>query len=123
MVDELQAGSHLGSSVAFLGDMNKDGFPELAVSSKHILFIVSTKSIGEASKVAGFNLAKNMWNTSITSVASIGDTDGDDRVEVAIGAAGNDGGSGAIYILSAGHSKHSLGCKINNLDHNPCTGN
>ena len=106
-------GSRFGTSVANLGDIDKDGIDDLAVGAPlddtdrgdagavYILLMNADETVKlESNKIrsnyAGLSLSADSRFGS--SVANLGDLDGDRINELAVGAPG-DGGGGAIYIL------------------------
>jgi hypothetical protein len=106
-----------GSSVTAVGDLDGDGVTELAVGARfdgtggrsrgavHVLFLNPDGSAKSSTKIAsGTNGGPTLSNFDYfgTSVASLGDLDGDGVNDLAVGSNGNDtGGSfrGAVHIL------------------------
>ena len=110
---------HFGGSLASLGDLNGDGVLELLVGSpwdsfggnrQGLVQILSVRSDGTV--LGGVEIAEGLngfvgpldWSDSFgSSVACIGDLDGDGIPEVAVGAPVDDDGafsdSGAVYVL------------------------
>lgn len=110
----LQVGDEFGTSVAGIGDLNGDGVEDLAVGAVgsneggtdrgavYILFLKRDGTVNrfqEISHTAG-NLAASISNDDAfgTSVAGLGDLDGDNNEDIAVGLARNLG-SGSVYIL------------------------
>ncbi|MDA0589779.1 MAG: FG-GAP-like repeat-containing protein [Planctomycetota bacterium] len=118
-------GDSFGVSTAAIGDLNGDGVTDLAVGSLfddtggsgstanrgavHILFLNANGTVKSSRKIAsgtsgGPTLADG--DHFGASVASLGDLDGDGIVDLAVGAIGDDAGTGvsssergAVYIL------------------------
>ena len=111
-------GGRFGSSVASMGDLNGDGVTDLAVGALndgtggatrgavYVLFLNSSGTVTGNTK-----LADGETNMPVladvdrfgSSVANVGDLDGDDVADLAVGARGDDTGGplegGAVYIL------------------------
>ena len=111
-------GGLFGHSVAPIGDLDGDGIGELAVGAKYdhdggtkrgavyILFLNASGMVRAQQKISSTQggLAQLDQNESYfgTSVAAVGDLDGDSLVDLAVGAPYDDDGgdnSGAVYIL------------------------
>ncbi|MDA2921109.1 integrin alpha, partial [Desulfobacterota bacterium AH_259_B03_O07] len=101
-----------GFSVASIGDLDGDGVTDLAVGAPTgrgtvwILFLNANGTVKSEQKISdtagGFGGALVDLDFFGTSVASMGDLDGDGVTDLAVGAVGdNDGGdrSGAVWIL------------------------
>jgi hypothetical protein len=107
-----------GASLAFLGDLDGDGVPDLAVGTPfdddggfdrgavYILFLNANGTVRARQKISsavgGFTGLLDNFDAFGFSVASLGDLDGDGVTDLAVGAEGDDdGGSGrgAVYIL------------------------
>ncbi len=106
-----------GGSVASLGDLDGDGVTDLAVGARgdrtsgsysgavHVLFMNANGTVKSKSKIAsGTPNAPTItaFNFFGTSVASVGDLDGDGVTDLAVGAFGDEGGSlrrGAVHLL------------------------
>ncbi len=113
---EIREGDFFGRSVAAIGDLNKDGVPDLAVGAPvaygakgavWILFMRANGSVGSARVItqdrAGFDGMLRAFDAFGASVASLGDLDGDGTLEVAVGAEGDDTQAqdgGTVWILS-----------------------
>jgi len=112
--------SAFGSAVADLGDFDGDGIPDLAVGARcckegsegsiWLLFLNrdgTVKAQQEIGSGKGGFTGELKWQDSFgSSIANLGDLDGDGVIDLAVGAAGDDGigtpefGSfGAIWIL------------------------
>ena len=114
---------NFGTCVAALGDVDGDGFDDLAVGApgdddgSHspflgdfgavwILFSNSVGGIKAAQKISaaegGFTGQIDVHDLFGTSVSGLGDLDGDTRIDIAVGAPGDDDGGpdcGAIWVL------------------------
>lgn len=108
---------NFGKSVALIGDLNGDGTSDLAVGADrddtggtdkgalYILFMNADGSVKSSTKIANnLNGGPTLSNNAIfgTSVASLGDLDGDGHNDLAVGAAFDATGGenrGALYIL------------------------
>ena len=107
-----------GSAVAYLGDLNGDGNGDLAVGAAHssisvsgmgsvwILFLNANGTVSSfqeiSAGVGGFTGALENGDGFGFSVTNIGDFDGDDIPDLAVGARGDDDGGpnrGALWIL------------------------
>ena len=103
-----------GRSVASLGDLDGDGVPDLAVGASgdnsyrgavHVLFMNANGTVKSSQKIAsdsggGPTLADGDYFGS--SVAALGDLDGDGVTDLAVGAIGDSTGptiEGALYVL------------------------
>jgi hypothetical protein len=113
----LTSGDFFGSSAAALGDLDADGVPDLAVGAGgddtggsargavHVLFLHSNGSVKSLAKVAtGTVGAPTLANGDGfgSSVASLGDLDGDGVADLAVGAVGDKLGAysrGAVHVL------------------------
>jgi uncharacterized repeat protein (TIGR01451 family) len=116
-------GSSFGTGLANIGDIDGDGLPELAVGARNdpdggsqrgAVYIISPKSDGvlrRATKISNTsgNFTFPLINATLfgSSVAGIGDLDGDGITEIAVGAIqgnessfNNETGLGAVYILA-----------------------
>jgi hypothetical protein len=112
----LPNGADFGIGIANLGDLDGDGVIDLAVGahketgeqgSVYILFLNSNGTVKSSTRIAaGVNGGPSLLANSDrfgTSVASLGDLNGDGQVELAVGAFLDDTDGvnrGAIYILS-----------------------
>lgn len=119
------AGDSFGASTAAIGDLNGDGVTDLAVGSLfddtggsgstadrgavHIQFLNANGTVKSSRKIAsGTSGGPTLADGDLfgASVASLGDLDGDGIVDLAVGAIGDDAGTGisssergAVYIL------------------------
>jgi len=130
---------NFGGSITSLGDLDGDGVTDLAVGahdddvtgnqqgSVWILFLNSDGTVKDQQNISsvdgGFGAGLNDGDFFGTSVANLGDLDGDGVIDLAVGAVGDDDGgglgtnSGAVWILfmnSDGTVKHKQ--KISNSD-------
>ena len=107
-----------GTSVASLGDLDGDGVADLAVGTtgdddggdRHgavwVLFLHSNGTVKSHQKISdtagGFTGTLDDWDYFGTSVASLGDLDGDGVADLAVGATSDDDGGdrrGAVWVL------------------------
>jgi hypothetical protein len=114
----LENGDQLGFSVASLGDLDGNGVAELAVGAVGddsggpdrgavwVLFLDPNGTVAAHQKISdtegGFGGVLADGDAFGSSVAAIGDLDGDGITELAVGAAADDDGaadSGAIWVL------------------------
>ncbi len=115
---DLDEGDAFGAAVAALGDLDGDGNADLAVGAPGdddgaldagavwILFLNADGTVGSHQKISssagGFGGTLFADDAFGTSVAQIGDLDGDGIVDLAVGAArtdGTDADEGAVWIL------------------------
>ncbi len=113
----LANGDQFGKSVAAIGDLDGDGVEDLAVGASgdsvagasrgavHILFMNANGSLDSTVKIddatANGPMLSN-FDSFGTSVAALGDLDGDGVEDLAVGAYGDDaggGGRGAVHVL------------------------
>ena len=112
-------GDRFGAAVTALGDLDGDGTPEIAVSAagdgdgggyRGAVYVLSLNAGGtvrdqrKISDTEGGLAPGSLDNNDFfgTSVASLGDLDGDGRFDLAVGAYGDDDGGidrGAVYVL------------------------
>ena len=107
-----------GSSLASIGDLDQDGIDEIAVGAEQndsggvdagaiwLLFLNADATVRSELRISsadmGFAVNLDPLDRFGSSVASIGDLDGDDIPDLAVGAdADDDGGNnrGAVYLL------------------------
>jgi serralysin len=113
----LAAGDYFGHAVAALGDLNGDGIMDIAVGADkddtggyghgavYVLFLNANGTVKASQKIAhglggGPTLANN--DRFGSSIASLGDLDGDGIADLAVGAASDDTGGayrGAVHVL------------------------
>ncbi|RKY20111.1 MAG: hypothetical protein DRQ55_08795 [Planctomycetota bacterium] len=122
---EIEPADFFGVSLANVGDLDNDGIPELAVGAFEdddggpargavwILFLDRDGWVRSSTKISslqgGFTGELDDGDRFGTSLASLGDLDGDGLPELAVGASGDDDGSlldnnpitgrGAVWIL------------------------
>ena len=115
-------GESFGTSVASLGDLDGDGVGDLAVGARNdddgippsgdnrgavwILFLNPDGTVKSHQKISntegGFTGTLDNADLFGTSVASLGDLDGDGKTDLAVGAYGDDDGGGArgaVWVL------------------------
>lgn len=106
-----------GTSVTSIGDLNGDGIPDVAVGASqddtggtgrgavHLLFLNANGSVKQSVKLASETRGvPALGNSSYfgSSIASLGDIDGDGVVDLAVGSPGNNTGGayrGAVHVL------------------------
>lgn len=111
-------GDEFGDSLASVGDLNLDGVNDLAVGSPlnstggpargavHILFMNADGTVDSSTLIAsGTNGGPTLADVVLfgSSVAFLGDVDGDGRPELAVGSEADDTGAvtaGAVYLLN-----------------------
>ena len=109
----VSAGADFGESVAGIGDLDRDGVPDIVAGAPgnpsrgqiHVMFM---NSDGTAKRTAGihdgtpFGPILSSGDNFGSSAAGVGDLDGDGVPDVAAGAPGDDAGGpnrGAIHVL------------------------
>ncbi len=121
----IQNGSHFGCDISYIGDLNNDGNPEIAVGnswddqsgSNHgamwVLSIDSNKKVSDYYKIrkgiTNFNPSIDIDDYFGQAVAGINDFDGDGINDIAVGALYDDDGSGnagAVYIIHLDTNSH-----------------
>jgi hypothetical protein len=113
----MSAGDYFGHSMAALGDLDGDGVSDLAVGATkddtggyiagavHVLFLNPNGTVKSSQKIAsgvGGGQSILAGDRFGTSMASIGDLDGDGVADLAVGALGDDTGGayrGAVHVL------------------------
>ena len=109
---------YFGSSVTSIGDLNRDGIPDIIVGAYgddaggddkgaiHIMFMNTDGSVKSTVEINGATTNGPSLSDNVffgISVASIGDLDRDGIPDIAVGAYGDDTGGtnkGAIHIIS-----------------------
>jgi len=113
--NNLKADDQFGAAVAGIGDLDKDGIPDLAVGAPGtsagkgviwVLFLDAGGKVREKQKIAdgtgGFNGSLVDNDRFGSAIAAVGDQDGDGIADLAVGAPNDDDGAndaGAIWIL------------------------
>jgi hypothetical protein len=111
----LAVGDYLGSSIALLGDVNRDGVSDLAVGAPgddtggsgrgavYVLFMAPNGTVSGWQKLSsGRGPAIANGDAFGTALTPIGDLDGDGVFDLAVGAAHDDTGGtnrGALHVL------------------------
>jgi hypothetical protein len=113
----LDDNDYFGRSVASLGDLDGDGVTDLAVGADrdatggpgrgavHVLLLIDNGTVKSASKIAsGSGGGPTLANDDRfgSGIASLGDLDGDGRIDLAVGAETDDTGGdsrGAVHVL------------------------
>ena len=109
----LRVGDRFGSSVAGIGDLDRDGVPDLAagaprdggLGSAHLIFLNSDGTVKRSAKLdfAAVNMPSVSFGDMFgSSVAGIGDLDRDGVQDLAVGSSGSDAGGanrGAVHLL------------------------
>jgi len=114
----LDANDGFGRALASLGDVNGDGFGDIAVGAPgdddggsgkgalHVLFLGADGAVQSSQKISasagGFLGSLDNQDEFGISLAGLGDLDGDGVPDLAVGAIGDDNGgnkSGAVWIL------------------------
>jgi CSLREA domain-containing protein len=118
----LADGDLFGTSVAFLGDLDGDGVIDLAVGANHddtggpirgavhVLMLNADGTVKSSVKLASdTNGVPTLpdYDYFGTSVASLGDLDGDGVTDLAVGSPARDTWSGAVHILFLNHGNQS----------------
>lgn len=120
----LTAGDWFGCSIALMGDLNGDGIPDLAVGAKgrdtprsyyqsnvnaggaYLLLMNSNGTVKTSIQVNTGNLPLAPSDNFGTSLAPLGDLDGNGVIDLAVGAIGKDQGTsrpfaerGAVFVV------------------------
>ena len=106
----LSAGDEFGTAVATMGDLDRDGFVDIAVASKSavfILFMDQDKSVHcydcppQVKSYTKLDVSTFIGNGNIpTSLAALDDLDGNGMVDIAIGYDGASDGEVTILFLT-----------------------
>jgi hypothetical protein len=115
----LSGSSHFGYGIASIGDLNQDGVPDMAVglhpsNDVMILFLTTLGTVSSHQMIGasggGFTMPLGGNDNFGSSLAGLGDFDGDGVEDLVVGAQGTDG-KGAVYVLfmnTTGTVKSSL---------------
>ncbi len=125
---ELQDQDAFGSSLTYLGDIDLDGFREIAVgapgddgsgANRGAVYLISLRPNGTVSAFARIAAGSNGFTGGLqdgdefgSAVAAIGDLEGNGVTELAVGAPGDDDGGpsrGAVWILFLGFDGQVVG--------------
>jgi len=115
---ELEEWDYFGRSISYLGDLNSDGFIEIAVGAEYdgdggyrhgavwILSLTTSGNVNSYQKISdtegGFTGDLDVWDVFGSDIANIGDLNNDGNIDIAVGARRDgDGGDerGAVWIL------------------------
>ena len=103
-----------GTSIANIGDLNNDGVTDIAVGAIyddgsgddigtiHIMVMNSNGTVSDTVEINGTTTNGPILNNNDyfgTSIANIGDLNGDGTSDIAAGAIGDNGGRGAMHIM------------------------
>ena len=134
---------YFGNSVTNVGDLDGDGVTDLAVGAvlddtgggdrgaAHILFLNASGTVKSSTKIAsGTGGGPTLANSDLfgSSVANLGDLDGDGVTDLAVGASGDDTGGttrGAVHLLrlnAVNRAPTALGLSANLIAENAAAG-
>ncbi|MCA9024786.1 MAG: FG-GAP repeat protein, partial [Planctomycetaceae bacterium] len=116
---QLDDGDEFGSSIATIGDLDGDGVNDLAIGAQfdddggngekgaiYVLFLNTNGTVKSHQKISAaqgtFTAALDGFDLFGSSIANLGDVDGDGVTDLAVAAYGDDDGGagrGAVYVL------------------------
>ena len=110
-VPALSHHDYFGSSVANLGDLDGDGIQDIAVGASgdntvHIIFLNRDGTVKRSTQINGASPNHPIINSADnfgTSVIAVGDLDGNNITDIAVGAVNNNHGAphkGTIHLIS-----------------------
>ncbi len=127
----LDNGDHFGSGVAVIGDINGDGFPDIAVTAPYdddggtdrgAAWLIMMDNAGKAktqikiSATSQYSLKNKLDDADLMGwrISALNDIDGDGQKEIVIGAMKDDDGGtdrGAVYIMNLQDTCNITGIK------------
>ncbi|PHS68081.1 MAG: hypothetical protein COB12_02365 [Flavobacterium sp.] len=115
---QMEEWDYFGRSLSYLGDINSDGFIEIAVGAEYdgdggyrhgavwILSLTESGNVNSYQKISdtqgGFTGVLDVWDVFGSDIANIGDLNNDGNIDIAVGARRDgDGGDerGAVWVL------------------------